>query len=152
MNPHGLTTVYAFQFGTTTGYGAQTAPVSVGNGTAEVKVNQTITGLPPGAMYHYRLIATNAAGTANGKDATFKTQNIPLTFKLTVEPNPVVFGSPLSIRAACGRAPACHAQAQSRRRLELKPGMTGPWQILGSPRVPNRAHNRPKVCGVEIGL
>ncbi len=96
VNAHGLVTVYAFQFGTTTGYGAQTAPVSAGNGTTGVTVSQTITGLPPGVAYHYRLIATNNAGTTNGKDATF-IEKIPLRFELTGTPNPVVFGSPFTV-------------------------------------------------------
>ena len=96
VNPHGLATVYAFQFGTTTGYGAQTAPVSVGNGTTTVAVSQTIAGLPAGATYHYRIIATNGAGTTNGKDATFL-KKIPLTFKLTGTPNPVVFDGPFTL-------------------------------------------------------
>jgi hypothetical protein len=96
VNPHGLVTVYAFQFGTTTGYGAQTAPVSAGNGTTGVTVSQMITGLPPSVTYHYRLIATNAVGTTNGKDATF-IKKIPLTFKLAGTPNPTVFGSSFTV-------------------------------------------------------
>jgi lipopolysaccharide/colanic/teichoic acid biosynthesis glycosyltransferase len=31
-----------------------------------------------------------------------------------------------------------HVEGWHRRRLELKPGMTGPWQILGPARVPLR--------------
>lgn len=96
VSPRGLATVYAFQFGTTTGYGAQTAPASAGNGTTSIAVSQTITGLPPGVTYHYRLIATNAAGTSNGKDATF-VKEIPLKFKLTGTPDPTVFGGPFTI-------------------------------------------------------
>ena len=96
VNPHGLGTVYAFQFGTTTGYGAQTAPTSTGNGTTTIAVSQTITGLPAGATYHYRLIATNPVGTTDGRDATF-VKKIPLTFKLSGTPDPVVFASPFTI-------------------------------------------------------
>ncbi len=88
--------MYAFQFGTTTGYGAQTAPASAGNGTTSLAVSQTITGLPPGATYHYRLIATNSVGTTDGKDATF-VKKIPLTFTLTGTPDPVVFGGRFTI-------------------------------------------------------
>jgi hypothetical protein len=108
VNPHGLATVYAFQFGTTTGYGAQTALASAGNGTTEIKVSQTITGLPPGATYHYRLIATNGAGTTNGKDATF-TKKIPLTFKLAGTPNPTVFGSPFTVSGVLSGTGAANA-------------------------------------------
>ncbi|MGO9248033.1 MAG: hypothetical protein ACLQQB_08725 [Solirubrobacteraceae bacterium] len=96
VNPHGLATVYAFQFGTTTGYGAQTAPVSAGNGTTGIGVSQTITGLPPGVAYHYRLIATNGAGTTNGNDQTF-TIKVPIAFALTVGPEPTVFGGPFTV-------------------------------------------------------
>ena len=96
VNPYGLVTVYAFQFGTTTGYGAQMAPVSAGNGTTRIPVSQTITGLPPGVTYHYRLIATNSAGTTNGKGATF-IEKIPLRFTLARTPNPTVFGSPFTV-------------------------------------------------------
>jgi hypothetical protein len=97
INPHGLETVYAFQFGTTAGYGAQTAPVSAGSGTAEVKVSQTIAGLQPGTTYHFRLVATNAAGTTNGEDVSLTTKKIPLTFQIAGTPNPVVFGSSFSV-------------------------------------------------------
>jgi hypothetical protein len=97
VNPRGLATVYAFQFGTTSGYGAQTATTSVGSGTTEVKVSQTIEGLQPATSYHYRLVATNAAGTNNGHDFTFTTRSIPLTFALAAKPNLVVFGSPSAI-------------------------------------------------------
>jgi hypothetical protein len=97
VNPHGAETSYAFQYGTTTGYGAQTAPVAVGSGTTEVKVTQTIAGLQSGTLYHYRLVATNAAGTTSGGDATFTTKKIPLTFKIAATPDPSVFGSSFSV-------------------------------------------------------
>lgn len=97
VNSHGVETSYVFQYGTTSAYGAQTAPASVGNGTTEVKVSQTITGLAPDTTYHYRLIATSSAGMTNGQDATFTSSSIPLTFTLTGTPDPVVFGSSFSI-------------------------------------------------------
>jgi len=96
VNPRGLQTVYAFQFGTTTGYGAQTAPAPAGNGTTSIPVSQVFKGLTPGVTYHCRLIATNSVGTTNGQDVAF-TIKVPLTFKLTVTPNPVVYGSPLTL-------------------------------------------------------
>ena len=96
VNPHGLATVYAFQFGATTGYGAQTAPTSVGNGTTTINVSQTMKGLQPGAIYHYRLVAENGAGTTNGQDVAF-TIKMPLKFKITRTPDPVVFGSPFTL-------------------------------------------------------
>lgn len=97
VDPHGSETSYAFQYGTTTGYGAQTAPVSVGSGTTEVKVTQTITGLQSGTVYHYRLVATSAVGTMDGRDATLTTKKIPLSFKVSGAPEPDVFGRPFSV-------------------------------------------------------
>jgi len=99
VNPHGLETVYAFQYGLTTAYGAQTSPTQVGNGAVGVKVRQTITGLAPGTTYHCRLIATNAAGTTNGQDVAFtiKAKKIPLKFEITATPDPVVFGDSFSV-------------------------------------------------------
>jgi hypothetical protein len=97
VNPHGLETSYVFQYGLTTAYGTQTSAAAVGAGTAEIKVSQPIAGLQPGTTYHYRLVATSAAGTTTGQDAAFTTKKIPLTFKLTTVPNPVVFGNSFSV-------------------------------------------------------
>src|ERR1700719_2481888 len=62
VNPHGLETSYFFQYGPTVASGFQTRTVVVGKGTKAVKVGQTVSSLPPGA--HYRIVATNAAGTS----------------------------------------------------------------------------------------
>lgn len=97
VNSRGVETSYVFQYGTTTGYGAQTVPASVGNGTTEIKVSQPIIGLQPGTIYHYRLVATSAAGTTDGQDVAFKTKKIPLTFKIAAAPNRVVFGNSFSV-------------------------------------------------------
>lgn len=97
VNPHGSPTVYAFQYGTTTGYGAQTTPTAVGNGNTGIKVTQTIQGLQPGTTYHVRLIATNSVGTYNGQDVAFTTNKVPLRVKITSTPNPVVFGNSFSV-------------------------------------------------------
>jgi hypothetical protein len=82
VNPKGTETIWYFQYGPTTAYGAQTPTTGEGNGTAGVKVNQIVSGLQLGAGYHYRLVAVSAAGTAEGKDRTFTTREIPLRFVL----------------------------------------------------------------------
>ena len=110
VNPRGTETSYAFQYGLTTAYGAQTSPAPVGNGRAEVKVTQSVTGLQPGTIYHYRLAATSAAGTTNGQDVVFTTKKIPLTFKVAATPNPDVFGSSFSVSGVLsGTSAASHA-------------------------------------------
>ena len=71
VNPNGLATTYAFQYGTTTNYGSQTSTKSIGSGTTTVSVQVGISNLTSGTTYHYRVVATNPLGTAAGADATF---------------------------------------------------------------------------------
>jgi hypothetical protein len=74
VNPNGNVTSCQFQYGVDTSYG-QTAPCpsEPGHGTGTVKESVTLGGLAPGTLYHYRLVATNAAGETQGTGATFTT-------------------------------------------------------------------------------
>lgn len=73
VNPHGAATTYAFQYGTSDAYGAQTPGRSAGSGTRATRVTFRLTGLTPGVRYHYRVIASNADGTSTGADHSLKT-------------------------------------------------------------------------------
>lgn len=77
VNPNGSGTTYYFQWGLSTSYGATGSPHSAGAGTSAVAVHQTASGLIPGTVYHYRLIATNRFGTSTGRDRTFTTAGHP---------------------------------------------------------------------------
>src|SRR3954447_22585126 len=77
VNPERLATTYHFEYGTTTAYGTSTPTADAGAGTADVPATSTLTGLAPGTTYHYRLVATNAAGTTPGADMAFATQSAP---------------------------------------------------------------------------
>lgn len=79
VNPHGLATTFAFQYGTSTAYGAQTQTKSTGSGTATVAVSIRIGHLTPGVRYHYRVVASNADGTTAGGDHSFRTPLPPAT-------------------------------------------------------------------------
>lgn len=68
VNPNGLSTTYYFQYGTTISYGTNTTTVSAGSGSSTIAVLASITSLIPGTTYHFRLVATNSDGTANGSD------------------------------------------------------------------------------------
>lgn len=70
VNPKGQATTYYFEYGTSSGYGLQTSPVSAGSGSGTVAVHATLTGLTTGTTYHYRLVAQNASGTSEGGDQT----------------------------------------------------------------------------------
>jgi hypothetical protein len=73
VNPNGLKTTYAFQYGTTTNYGSQTSTRTVGSGWTPVSVQVTANNLASGTAYHFRVVSTNPLGTAAGADATFVT-------------------------------------------------------------------------------
>lgn len=75
VKPNNEATTYHFEYGTTTAYGTitpETGPVPAGAGTTNVAVD--IASLAPGTVYHYRIVATNAAGAVGGKDRTFTTR------------------------------------------------------------------------------
>jgi hypothetical protein len=83
VNPESLATTAFFQYGldpsfrgpgaSTTLYDQSTPPQQVGADSAAHTVSAALTGLVPGALYHARLVATNAAGTTLGPDQTFTT-------------------------------------------------------------------------------
>jgi hypothetical protein len=74
VSPHGFATSYQFEYGTSTTYGHSTTMQSAGAGTSSVAVHARLTGLQPGAVYHYRLVATSGGVTVHGVDRTFKTK------------------------------------------------------------------------------
>ncbi|HEY6460202.1 MAG TPA: hypothetical protein VIY73_08620 [Polyangiaceae bacterium] len=73
VNPNGNATTYAFQYGPTTNYGFQTATTDAGSGTTSTSAHATLSGLVSGTTYHFRIVATSAAGSTSGSDATFTT-------------------------------------------------------------------------------
>lgn len=77
VNPNGFSSTCQFQYGTTTAYGSTAACGSApGSGSSAVAVSATLSGLTPGTTYHYRLVGTNAGGSANGSDQTFTTSAV----------------------------------------------------------------------------
>lgn len=77
VNPEGADTHYQFDYGTTTAYGSSTTSADAGTGTADVNASAGITGLTAGTVYHYRVEASNSAGTTDGSDQTFTTASVP---------------------------------------------------------------------------
>jgi hypothetical protein len=79
IDTFGDQTTYHFEYGITTDYGSR-APANreaVAGGSRTPRVfTQTAEGLQPGTEYHYRLVATNSAGTAYGVDRTFTTLGV----------------------------------------------------------------------------
>jgi hypothetical protein len=83
VNPNGQATTAYFQYGLDLKYSklggsgpdyTNSTPIQsfAGNFTDDF-VNASVSGLVPNALYHVRLVATNAAGTTFGPDMTFTT-------------------------------------------------------------------------------
>jgi phosphodiesterase/alkaline phosphatase D-like protein len=77
VDPNGCPTTYRFMYGTTTAYGRVTPTRGAGSGTSPVSAAASITGLAPDTVYHFRIVATSARGTAAGRDVVFRTRAVP---------------------------------------------------------------------------
>jgi Peptidase A4 family len=78
VDPEGAQTTYHFEYGTEAGnYEESTAWRSAGEGEVYTLAADEAVNLRPGTLYHYRLIATNANGTAAGNEETFTTHGSP---------------------------------------------------------------------------
>lgn len=75
INPNGSPTTYRFEYGPTAAYGTAVAEASAGSGSAAAVFFEPIAGLQPGTTYHFRVVATNATGTAVSADRTFTTRD-----------------------------------------------------------------------------
>ena len=73
IDPNGRSTSWHFDYGPTTAYGSRTPNRDAGSGQQSITVSEGIGNLVPGTTYHYRLVASNSAGTVTGGDATFAT-------------------------------------------------------------------------------
>ena len=74
-----MATTYHLDYGLTTGYDSATAETSAGSGSTPVTVSAKLTGLLPNTLYHYRVVATTAAGSAVSADRTFRTAGPKIT-------------------------------------------------------------------------
>jgi Trypsin-like peptidase domain/Fibronectin type III domain len=72
VNPHGLDTTVYFQYGRTMSYGSRT-PNQTKTGNNYQNVSANISGLTAHATYHFRIVASNAAGTRYGTDRILTT-------------------------------------------------------------------------------
>ena len=72
LDPHGLTTSVHFQYGPTTSYGFTMAPLNMAGDTYR-NVAANLSSLAASTTYHFRVVASNTAGTRFGSDKTFTT-------------------------------------------------------------------------------
>jgi hypothetical protein len=103
VDPNKEDTTYHFEYGKTTAYGNSTPPQGPVKGNSGKSVSAQLTQLAPSTTYHFRLVATNATGTAQGADRTFTTlapgQAPPGGNAVTIgaAPASVVFGKTTTI-------------------------------------------------------
>lgn len=78
IDPFGMQGSYHFEYGLTDAYGSRSPAVDavLGAPAAPTPVDVGLTGLAPGATYHYRLVAVNAVGTTFGSDRQFTTDPV----------------------------------------------------------------------------
>jgi hypothetical protein len=95
LNPHGLATTVSFQYGTTTAYGS-TTPMQAQTGNTYRNIAANISGLSANTVYHFRIVATNSAGTRFGGDRTFRT--LSPTGPPVATTNPATFIASFSAR------------------------------------------------------
>jgi hypothetical protein len=104
VNPEGSeVTSCRFEYGKTISYGA-TVPCSqsAGSGRSPVAVSAELTGLAASTTYHFRLVAANAQGSAEGEDAMFKTlsgkkEKAPTVSSIKPPSGPAVGGTNVKI-------------------------------------------------------
>jgi hypothetical protein len=74
INPEGAVTTWVIQYGLTAGYGVQTFPQTLSPVTAPLPVAGELTGLAPGTLFHYTIVAFHGGVVSAGLDQTFFTE------------------------------------------------------------------------------
>ena len=106
VNPQGQATTVSFQYGldsryrpgggTAIVYDQSTPPQTLPADSTPHAVSAAASNLVPNAVYHVRLVATNATGTTFGPDQTFTTMTDPA-------PPPPVLGQKVDVRPVSGQ-------------------------------------------------
>lgn len=96
-------TTYHFDWGLTSAYGASTPETSAGSEASPVAITSAVAGLAPSTVYHFRIVATNGAGTTAGVDGTFTTAMAPVVAPLGLPPaTRPIFGRSATISTVSG--------------------------------------------------
>jgi hypothetical protein len=86
---YNLAATVHFEYGTTSEYGASTAPVALAAEESPLTATASLSGLQAGTRYHYRLVLESEAGIDYGADAIFETPSV--TAPSTVLPDGRVY-------------------------------------------------------------
>jgi hypothetical protein len=131
VDPNGRATTYRFEYGATTGYGKHTADASAGSGQSARSVSATIAGLAANTRYHYRVVATNAAGVTRGRDRTFTTLRNPQGITASASPNPAPWSGSTTVSGRIrGQGVGGTTVALERQDFPF----SGPFYLVGTKR------------------
>jgi hypothetical protein len=161
VNPRGAETMVYFEYGPTTAYGLSSPPQEAGSGNANIFVGTSISGLSPGATYHYRVVLVSALGTFFGPDQVLTTQIQSGLFAIASKDDPAPgipnaqfasFGVPAIndlghaafqavVKAIPGTEPAIHSGNNAGIWAEIGQGDAGLVVRTGDPvpGIPNAA-------------
>jgi hypothetical protein len=102
VTPNEAATTVHFEYGTSTSYGTSTPEQGIGAGTSRIAVSAAVGGLKPNTRYHFRAVATNAAGITRGGDRAFTTSRTPTSVGLTPSTTRPIWGSGMTITGKVG--------------------------------------------------
>ena len=77
VDPEGVASTYHFEYGNGSSYDTDTVEAAAGSGSGPATVSATLKGLQPNQTYHYRIVGSNPAGSIDGSDQTFTTEQAP---------------------------------------------------------------------------
>jgi hypothetical protein len=137
VNAHADSSTAKFEYGLTDTYGSSVNIVEPITGDADAPLSAVLSGLTPNTTYHYRLTATNSAGTTNGSDLTFTTQPNSAPTGITLTPKAVAENK--AIGTTVGALAALDVDAADTHTFTLQTGVTGcaatnnaSFQIVGT--------------------
>lgn len=127
VDPNGLPTQACFEYGTTLAYGSQTPLIDVGAFHQWYPIAADLVGLNPNTAYHYRVTATNSAGTSSSADQTFLTPPVQAPLALSQSESETAAGVTLTATIdPNGGATTCH--------FKYEEGYSSTW--LATPEIP----------------
>lgn len=129
-------THYHFDYGRTAAYGARTPERQLGTGDGRREVTEAIGALEPFTRYHFRLVATNEAGSARSLDRTFTTDRLPTGITLALDEPRTPYGEGIEVFGTVSGAGAGGIPVAIERQDFP---YTGPFTSTGMP-LPKRAN------------
>ncbi|MEA2312586.1 MAG: hypothetical protein QOE28_2554 [Solirubrobacteraceae bacterium] len=92
IDPNDGATTYHFEYGSTASYGTKTPERGAPGTDGYAAVSEPLTGLKPYKRYHFRVVATNAAGTTASSDHAFSTARQPTSITISIDSARVPWG------------------------------------------------------------